>query len=63
MQHFGPREHFRTKGPGGGPAFQITEDGSVNDSMQILARCANKRAAVAMLKAAGYRKVFYGWKA
>ena len=42
--------------PNGGVPFKITEDGSIHNGMQILARCPNKRAAKKMLKDAGFHE-------
>ena len=47
----------------GGASLGVTADGSVENGMEILARCANRQAATKMLRAAGYRQVGQRFKA
>lgn len=56
------RETLKTY-PNGGPCFTVSDAGDIGNGYEILARCANKPAAVRMLQSAGFRQYGSYWKA
>lgn len=49
--------------PYGGAALNVSEDGTVGNGIECLARFASKDDAENTLAASGFHRVSYGWKA
>ena len=50
-------------GASGSAALNISSDGSIHNGMCVLGRFKSRQSAVRTLKAAGYVRKSYGWKA